>query len=122
MRSAIKGIRVVGIVCVVLAVCVPLYSQTTTGRILGTIHDQSGAAVAGATVTAKDVQRATTRTATTDESGVYVIPALPPGTYAVRAEAKGFKAAERPASCWKSRKTWTSISRSHRAMSPKPSR
>ena len=96
MRSAIKGIRVVGIVCVVLAVCVPLFSQTTTGRILGTIHDQSGAALAGATVTAKDVQRAITRTATTDESGVFVIPALPPGTYAVRAEAKGFKAAERP--------------------------
>ncbi|MGB9073348.1 MAG: TonB-dependent receptor [Terriglobales bacterium] len=96
MRSAIKGIRVVGIVCVVLAVCVPLFSQTTTGRILGTVHDQSGAALAGATVTAKDVQRGTTRTATTDESGVYVIPALPPGSYAVRAEAKGFKAAERP--------------------------
>jgi hypothetical protein len=96
MRSALKGIRVVGVVCVALSVSAPLFSQTTTGRILGTIHDQSGAALAGATVTAKDVQRGTTRTATTDESGVYVIPALPPGTYAVRAEAKGFKAAERP--------------------------
>src|SRR5215471_17597606 len=96
MRSAMKGIRVVGIVCMALAICAPVFSQTTTGRILGTIHDQSGAALAGATVTAKDVQRATTRTAATDESGVYVIPALPPGTYSVRAEAKGFKAAERP--------------------------
>jgi hypothetical protein len=70
--------------------------QTTAGRILGTLTDQSGAAVAGATVSVTDVQRGTARTATTDESGDYAIPDLQPGTYKIRVEAKGFKAAERP--------------------------
>ncbi|MGA2100706.1 MAG: TonB-dependent receptor, partial [Candidatus Sulfotelmatobacter sp.] len=70
--------------------------QTTAGRILGTLTDQSGAAVAGAAVSVTDVQRGTARTATTDESGDYAIPDLQPGTYKIRVEAKGFKAAERP--------------------------
>jgi hypothetical protein len=70
--------------------------QTTAGRILGTLTDQSGAAVAGAAVNVTDVQRGTARTATTDESGDYAIPDLQPGTYKIRVEAKGFKAAERP--------------------------
>ncbi len=96
MHSASKGIRLVAYACLLIMVSLPSLSQTTTGRILGEVHDQSGAAVAGATVTVLDVQRAITRTATTDDSGAYVIPALPPGTYSVRAEAKGFKTVAHP--------------------------
>jgi len=55
MHSPSNGIRILGIVCLVLAVAVPLISQTTTGRILGTVRDQSGAALAAATVTVTDV-------------------------------------------------------------------
>src|SRR6266481_3835284 len=57
MHSPSNGIRILGIVCVVLAVAVPLISQTTTGRILGTVRDQSGAIVAGAAVVVTDVER-----------------------------------------------------------------
>lgn len=96
MRSAMKGIRVLGLTCLMLAVSVPAVSQTTTGRILGEVHDQTGAAVASATVTVSDVQRAVTRAVTTDQSGAYVVPALPPGTYVIRVEAKGFKTVEHP--------------------------
>ncbi|MBZ5546830.1 MAG: carboxypeptidase regulatory-like domain-containing protein [Acidobacteriia bacterium] len=96
MRSRMKGIRALGIVCLVLALAVPLISQTTTGRILGTVHDQTGAALPAATVTVTDVQRGTTRTVSTDDSGGYVVPNLIPGVYMVRAEAKGFKTVERP--------------------------
>ena len=71
-------------------------AQSTTGRILGTLTDQSGAAVANATVTVTDVQRGTSRVLTTDETGSYVAADLQPGTYKVRVEAKGFKAVERP--------------------------
>jgi hypothetical protein len=95
MHSPSNGIRVLGVVCLVLAVSVLLVSQTTSGRILGTVSDQSGAAVAGAKVVITDVQRGTTRTVATDASGDYVAPELQPGAYKVRAEAKGFKTVER---------------------------
>ncbi len=71
-------------------------SQTTAGRLLGTLTDQSGAAVPGATVSVTDAERGTARTATTDDSGDYAVPDLQPGTYKIHVEAKGFKAAERP--------------------------
>ena len=43
-------------------------AQSTAGRILGTLIDQSGAAVAGASVSVSDVQRGTSRTTTTDSA------------------------------------------------------
>jgi Carboxypeptidase regulatory-like domain/TonB dependent receptor len=71
-------------------------AQSTAGRILGTLTDQSGAAVAGASVVVSDVQRGTSRTMTTDVSGAYTVPDLQPGTYKIHVEAKGFKSIERP--------------------------
>jgi hypothetical protein len=79
----------------VLLSCLPLFSQTSAGRILGNITDASGAAVAGATVTISDVQRGVTRALTSDQAGFYAAPDLSPGTYKVRFEAKGFKTVER---------------------------
>ena len=74
---------------------VSLFAQGTAGRILGSVTDQSGGAIAGATVTVTDVDRNVPRTLTTDQSGEYNAPNLLPGNYKVRAEAKGFKAFER---------------------------
>src|SRR6266436_794973 len=83
-------------VCIgVLLACVPLFSQGSQGRILGTITDQTGGVVSNATVTVVDVERGVSRALTTGDSGEYNAPNLLPGTYAVRAEAKGFKAVER---------------------------
>jgi hypothetical protein len=73
----------------------PLFSQNSTGRILGSVTDQSGAALSGAVVAIIDLARGTTRTLTTDEAGEYAAPDLVPGAYKVRAEAKGFKSVER---------------------------
>ncbi len=95
MRSMMKSIRVVGLICLLFGAA-PVFSQTTTGRILGEVTDSSGAGLAGATVTVTDVQRATTRTVTADQSGNYAVPNLAPSVYSVRAEAKGFKRVERP--------------------------
>jgi hypothetical protein len=69
-----------------------LFSQGNAGRILGSVTDQSGGAIAGGTVTITDTQRGTSRTLTTDSAGEYNAPNLIPGTYTVRGEAKGFKA------------------------------
>ncbi len=96
MRSPLNGIRSLAIVCCVAGLPLSLSAQTTTGRILGTVTDQSGAAVAGATVLITDVQRGVTRTVSSNGSGEYSAPELPPGAYKVRVEAKGFKTVERP--------------------------
>ena len=95
MHSQLNGIRVLGIVCLLLALSVPLVGQGTSGRILGTVTDQSGAGVAGASVVITDVQRGTGRTIATDASGDYAAPELQPGVYKIRAEASGFKTVER---------------------------
>jgi hypothetical protein len=82
-------------VLALLLLCVPAFSQGSTGRILGTVTDQSGGVVAGATVSVVDTQRGVTRTLVTDDAGEYNAPNLTPGAYLVRAEAKGFKKIER---------------------------
>jgi hypothetical protein len=73
----------------------PLFAQGSAGRILGTVTDQSGGAVAGAAVTITDTERGTSRNLITDDSGEYNAPSLTPSTYKIRAEAKGFKAIDR---------------------------
>src|SRR5712692_7863139 len=93
--TLVKAIRLLGTSLLALLFGLPLSAQTPAGRILGSVADQTGAAVRGATVTITDVQRGTSRTLTTDEAGAYAAPDLAPGTYKVRAEAKGFKSVER---------------------------
>src|SRR5580700_4307337 len=93
--SALVVPRVAIATVLLLVVSAALPAQTTTGRILGTVQDQSGGVLPGAIVTITDVQRGVTRTLTADAAGEYVAPDLIPGTYKVRAEAKGFKAVER---------------------------
>ncbi len=73
----------------------PVFAQGTAGRILGSVTDQSGGSIAGATVIVTDVNRNVPRTLTTDDSGQYNAGNLLPGAYKVRAEAKGFKGFER---------------------------
>jgi hypothetical protein len=65
-------------------------SQSNAADLQGSVRDPSGAAVAGATVTARNLATNLTRTATTDADGMYQILSLPPGNYEVTAEAAGF--------------------------------
>ena len=96
VRRGVQGVARAAIVFLaILTASLPLFSQGNTGRILGSVTDQSGGAMSGATVTVTDIQRGTTRTLTTDESGQYNAPNLTPGSYTLRAEAKGFKVTER---------------------------
>ena len=78
----------------VLLLSLPLASQGNQGTIQGTVFDQSGGAIAGATVTVVDTARGISRSLTTDSAGAYVAVNLIPGAYVVRGEAKGFQALE----------------------------
>ena len=68
-------------------------AQVTTGTILGTITDSSGAAVPGAQVTVTEINKGTTKQLATDDTGSYTAPFLLPGHYSVTVEKSGFKRA-----------------------------
>ena len=61
----------------------------------GTVSDQNGAVIPGATVTAMLPETKSARAAVTDGGGRYRLVELPPGVYALRAERAGFAAEER---------------------------
>jgi hypothetical protein len=82
---------VLGVILGVVCVGAPLFSQVNQARLLGTVTDQSGGVIAGATVTVTDVQKGVSRTLTTDSAGEYSAPNLDPSTYSLRVEYKGFK-------------------------------
>jgi hypothetical protein len=68
-----------------------MFGQAVNGTLLGSLTDSSGAVVAGAKVTTTEVTTGTSRVTQTNSSGNYVFADLPPGTYSVVAEVKGFK-------------------------------
>lgn len=68
-----------------------LLGQTAVSSIVGTVRDASGAVVAGANVTFTNTATKTSREATSNSVGDYVVPYLGPGKYQVTAEMPGFQ-------------------------------
>ncbi|WP_158790465.1 TonB-dependent receptor [Granulicella sp. L60] len=67
------------------------YAQSAaTGAIGGTIVDQGGSMVSGATVTVTNTATSATRSAITNGAGLYRLPELEPGTYTVVVTSTGF--------------------------------
>jgi hypothetical protein len=69
------------------------YAQQAAGAITGTVTDSSGAAIPKAAVTIRDVDRGTTWTGTTNNSGIYEFPQVTVGNVEISVEAKGFAVA-----------------------------
>jgi hypothetical protein len=85
-RSTFVSIFVVllGLACASLAVA------QTGGTLQGSVTDDQGLALPGATVTLTNLETGWTRALTTDADGRYRAPALPPGVYEIKAELSGF--------------------------------
>lgn len=66
-------------------------AQANSADLKGTVTDPNGAAVVGATVTAKNSATNISRNVTTNDNGEYQIIGLPPGDYEITAEATNFK-------------------------------
>jgi len=64
-------------------------------QLRGVVSDATGAVVANATVTIRDVGTDISNSAHTDDKGSYFFTGLRPSTYAVKVEAHGFRSAER---------------------------
>jgi len=71
-----------------------LAAQTFRGTILGTVTDSSGAAIAGATVTVRNVNTGLERTAETGAEGNYSVSELPIGSYNVNISHSGFQTSQ----------------------------
>src|ERR1700761_778232 len=67
------------------------FAQVETGQIAGTVTDQSGAVVAGATITITNTATNAERTAKTSESGTYQIISLEPATYQLTVTSSNFQ-------------------------------
>src|SRR5712664_2055191 len=75
----------------ILSAAVSLHAQTTNGSIEGSVTDPSGGAVAGASVTARNMDSVLTQATTTTLARIYSLPNLPPGRYSVTVEAPNLK-------------------------------
>jgi hypothetical protein len=68
-----------------------LTAQGITGSVTGTVTDSSGAVIADATVTVRQIETNSIKTITTSSAGTYTITQLQPGHYSVKVEKTGFK-------------------------------
>lgn len=64
--------------------------NSTSGTIQGTVTDEQGAVVAGATVEARNTATNFTRTFTTDSDGLFTLVSMEPGQYVVSVTKEGF--------------------------------
>ena len=79
------------------AVQLPLCGQEARSTILGRVSDASGAVIVGAKVEGLNTATGVRATATTNESGDYLLPYLIPGPYTVTVGAPGFRTFKRTA-------------------------
>ncbi len=82
------------VIAVLLAIPLAAVAQVTTATIVGTVTDSGGAVVAGAQVTARNVDTGLTRTAVSSADGSYRAEFLPVGKYVVEVTYTGFKTAQ----------------------------
>src|SRR5688572_29517562 len=84
------------LICAMLlaAFVLPASAQTPSGEISGTVADTSGSVMPGVRVTLTNAATNAIRLTQTNESGLYVFPAVPPGTYSLKVELEGFSTAE----------------------------
>ncbi len=83
-------LRVLTVLALVWSVA-PAWAQVTTSTILGTVKDESGAVLPGASVTVADLGTGSARTTISGADGGYVVESLKPGEYQVTAVLDGFK-------------------------------
>src|SRR6266540_4364500 len=79
------------VVLLFVSLSIPSLAQKFTGTLTGTVTDQSGAVVAGASVKATSKTTGATRTTMTNNGGSYTFPELNPDNYDVSFSKAGFK-------------------------------
>ena len=97
MKTRRRGVRVFALLVSLSLLGGRTAGGQTTGSISGRVVDSSGAPIPGVTVEATSQSLQGARTIVTAGDGVYRFPAVPPGSYQIRATLSGFRAAEKSA-------------------------
>ena len=93
-KSVVQTVASVVLSLSILVVVPPrLLAQAATAAVLGTVTDQSGAAVPGVAVDVKNSATGVSQTAISESRGRYRVTKLPLGRYEVKAELQGFQTA-----------------------------
>ncbi len=90
LSSLRSGLVVLAALAVLVFVGPAARAQLTRGAINGTVRDEAGAAISGATVRVSDPTKNFSRDTTTNEEGFYRVAALEPGLYTVTIQGAGF--------------------------------
>ena len=83
-------IRALSLACMALVLAPGASAQETTATISGTVTDQTGGTLPGATVTARHVGKGITTEAVTSKTGRYTLAFLPIGDYELTIAMPGF--------------------------------
>jgi hypothetical protein len=83
-----RSVRFVPLAALAAGLCV---AQLDTASIIGTVFDQTGAVIPGASVAVQNQGTGTARKFTSNGEGLFVAPVLPVGRYSITASAAGFK-------------------------------
>src|SRR5277367_4315233 len=78
------------VIALLFACTSPAFSQITVAQLNGSVHDESGGSVKNATLTLRDTATNAVYRTNSNDSGLYVIPNLPPGTYELTVAFTGF--------------------------------
>ena len=76
-------IKYLALVAGVAALASPAFAQRTTGTLVGTVSDNTGAVLPGVNVVLRGEAIMGTQDTTTNQEGFYRFPALPPGSYSL---------------------------------------
>src|SRR5271154_780170 len=91
----VEALRKIGCLCMLLAAALlaPLAQgqNSNTGELKGAVMDPSGAVVPGVAIAIKNVDTGVVTATTTNQAGLYDVPFLSPGKYAIKFAKQGFK-------------------------------
>jgi hypothetical protein len=85
-----KLLRTLCVLAFAFSFCPASYAQSSTATLSGTVEDQNGALIAGASIALINIEQATQRLTTTKDDGKFVFPLLPPGRYSITCTREGF--------------------------------
>ncbi len=91
MNAVASVRRIAHLSCLVLIFAAVATAQSTGGRVRGTVSDQTGASIAGATVSLVNNGTNSRRDVQSSANGEYVFVEVPVGTYSVEIAQSGFK-------------------------------